>query len=425
MDAPSPNQASNQATTSHIATHGCGPIPSSSAGHNTHSLRRRVFDALRAQGTIARVDLARALDISPATVTSISANLIEKGFAEEILLKRPETKDIGRGRPPIGLKVKGTAGYVIGIKISDRFNSAVVLDLSGERICTVSLPTPETQRDPNSILSETGALIDAALKTSGFSRDAIVAIAVGLPGMVDFDAGRVIWCPFMIERNIALRDMLQDAFGYPVRIDNDANLLTLAELWFGAGRHRENFAVVSIEHGVGMGLVIDHKVRRGGLGLGMELGHSKVQMDGALCRCGRRGCLEAYVADYALVREASTALNVAQASSNVSDTLDILYARAKDGDAPARAIFSRAGRYLAMGLANVVTLFDPALILLSGERLRFDYLYADEVLAEAQRLTIEQGRAPTPVEIHAWGDFIWAQGAAALALDHATEILID
>jgi predicted NBD/HSP70 family sugar kinase len=421
MDAPSPNQA----TTSHIATHGCGPIPSSSAGHNTHSLRRRVFDALRAQGTIARVDLARALDISPATVTSISANLIEKGFAEEILLKRPETKDIGRGRPPIGLKVKGTAGYVIGIKISDRFNSAVVLDLSGERICTVSLPTPETQRDPNSILSETGALIDAALKTSGFSRDAIVAIAVGLPGMVDFDAGRVIWCPFMIERNIALRDMLQDAFGYPVRIDNDANLLTLAELWFGAGRHRENFAVVSIEHGVGMGLVIDHKVRRGGLGLGMELGHSKVQMDGALCRCGRRGCLEAYVADYALVREASTALNVAQASSNVSDTLDILYARAKDGDAPARAIFSRAGRYLAMGLANVVTLFDPALILLSGERLRFDYLYADEVLAEAQRLTIEQGRAPTPVEIHAWGDFIWAQGAAALALDHATEILID
>lgn len=423
MDAPSPNQAPNQATTN--PPHGCGPTPSSSAGHNTHSLRRRVFDALRAQGTIARIDLARALDISPATVTSISADLIEKGFAEEILLKRPETKDIGRGRPPIGLKVKGTAGYVIGIKISDRFNSAVVLDLSGAKICTVSLPTPETQRDPNSILRETGALIDAALKTSGFSRDAIVAIAVGLPGMVDFDAGRVIWCPFMIERNIALRDMLQEAFGYPVRIDNDANLLTLAELWFGAGRHRENFAVVSIEHGVGMGLVIDHKVRRGGLGLGMELGHSKVQLDGALCRCGRRGCLEAYVADYALVREASTALNAAQASSNVSDTLDTLYACAKDGDAPARAIFSRAGRYLAMGLANVVTLFDPALILLSGERLRFDYLYADEVLAEVQRLTFEQGRAPTPVEIHAWGDFIWAQGAAALALEQATEILID
>lgn len=418
------NPIQSLAAQNHIAEHGCGPALSN-LGHNAHSLRRSVFDAVRAHGTIARVDLARKLDISPATVTAISASLIEQGFIEEILLKRSEVKDTGRGRPPIGLKVTGPKGYVIGIKISDRSNSAVVLNLAGETICTVSLPTPNTQRDPNSILLETGTLIDAALQKAGFARDVVVAIAVGLPGIVDFDAGRLIWCPFMIERDIPLRDMLQDAFGYPVRIDNDANLLTLAELWFGAGRDRENFAVVSIEHGVGMGLVIDHQVRRGGLGLGMELGHSKVQLDGALCRCGRRGCLEAYLGDYALVREASTALNVTQTSADVSDTLETLYTRAKAGDAPAKAIFSRAGRYLAMGLANVVTLFDPALILLSGERLRFDYLYADDVWAEVHRLTHEQGRAPTPVEIHAWGDFIWAQGAAALALEHATEILID
>lgn len=414
------------ATTEHIATQGCGPRLSS-ANDQTQSLKRQVFDTLRASGTISRVDLARKLDISPATITAISADLIKSGFIEEALVQKPNAKETntGRGRPPVGLKISGPAGHVIGIKMSTRFNSAVVLDLSGQTVCTVSLPTPKTQRDPYSIIAETGALIDAALEKSGFTRDAIRAIAVGIPGMVDFDAGRVIWCPLMVERNIALRDMLQDAFGYPVRIDNDANLLTLAELWFGAGRTRENFAVVSIEHGVGMGLVIDHKVRRGGLGLGMELGHSKVQMDGALCRCGRRGCLEAYLADYALVREASTAMNIAHAGTNVTETLDTLFARAKAGDAPARAIFSRAGRYLAMGLANVVTLFDPAVILLSGERLRFDYLYADEVLAEVGRLTYEQGRAPTPIEIYAWGDFIWAQGAAALALEHATELLID
>lgn len=413
-------------TADRIAAQGCGPSLSSTPDQ-TQPLKRQVFDALRANGTIARVDLARKLDISPATITSISADLIRNGFIEEALLKKTDTKDvtIGRGRPPIGLKISGPSGHVIGIKISDRFNSAVVLDLSGQTVCNVSLPIPQTQRGPQSIIAETGALIEAALHESGFTRDAIAAIAVGLPGMVDFDAGRVIWCPFMFERDIPLRDMLQDAFGYPARIDNDANLLTLAELWFGAGRKRENFAVVSIEHGVGMGLVIDHQVRRGGGGLGMELGHSKVQMDGALCRCGRRGCLEAYIADYALVREASTALNIAHIGPDVSETLETLYARAKAGDASARAIFSRAGRYLAMGLANIVTLFDPAVILLSGERLRFDYLYADDVLAEVDRLTFEQGRPPTPIEIYAWGDFIWAQGAAALALEHATEILID
>lgn len=402
---------------------GCGPSPSS-AGHLVKSLKRQVFEAVRTRGTVARVDVARALDISPATVTALSSNLIRDGFIEEAALKKPLPENTGRGRPPIGLKVTGTAGYVIGIKISDQFNSAVVLDLSGKKIGAISQATQKSQRDSASIIAETGALIEAVLTEMGLARDAIVAVAVGLPGMVDFDAGRVIWCPFMSQRNVDLRDMLQSAFGYPVRIDNDANLLTLAELWFGAGRSRDNFAVVSIEHGVGMGLVIDHEIRRGGMGLGMELGHAKVQMDGALCRCGRRGCLEAYVADYALVREASTALDTPYVGTDNRVLLDTLYERAKSGDAAARAIFSRAGRYLAMGLANVATLFDPALIVLSGERLRFDYLYADEVLAEMQRLTFEQGRAPTPIEIHTWGDFIWAQGAAALALEHATEILI-
>ena len=98
-------------------------------------------------------------------------------------------------------------------------------------------------------------------------------------------------------------------FGVPLYLDNDANVLTLAELWFGAGRSMTDFAVVTIEHGVGMGLVLDNRLFRGSRGMGLELGHTKVQLDGALCRCGQRGCLEAYLADYALAREAATALH--------------------------------------------------------------------------------------------------------------------
>lgn len=221
-----------------------------------------------------------------------------------------------------------------------------------------------------------------------------------------------------------LRHLLQNRLRRPVRIDNDANLLALAELWFGEGRALDNFAVVSIEHGLGMGLVIRHQLHRGGMGHGMELGHTKVQLDGALCRCGQRGCLEAYVADYALVREAHTALNLAPHGTSTDEMLETLYAQAKEGNALARTIFSRAGRYLAAGLANVVTLYDPALILLSGDRLRYDFLYAEDVLSETHALTHRPGRPPTPVEIHAWGDLVWARGAGALALDFATEILV-
>ncbi len=157
----------------------------------------------------------------------------------------------------------------------------------------------------------------------------------------------------------------------------------------------------------------------------MELGHTKVQLDGALCRCGQRGCLEAYVADYALVREATTALNwTSRETQSVNILLESLFDHAKAGNAAARSIFHRAGRYLALGLANVVNLFDPELIILSGERMRYDYLYANETLAEIKALALNTGRPEPRIEIHAWGDLLWAHGAAALALSEVTEQLL-
>ena len=101
--------------------------------------------------------------------------------------------------------------------------------------------------------------------------------------------------------------------------------------------------------------------------------------------------------------------------------LESLYDHAKAGNVTARAIFRRAGRYLAVGLSNVINLFDPALIILSGERMRYDYLYAAETLDEMDALTIDTGRPRPPIEIHAWGDLLWAHGAAALALSAVTE----
>jgi predicted NBD/HSP70 family sugar kinase len=228
----------------------------------------------------------------------------------------------------------------------------------------------------------------------------------------------------LAERGVALAAAASARLGLTVHVDNDANLVTLAELWFGTGRRLSDFAVVTIEHGVGMGLVVNHRIYRGAQGLGMELGHTKVQLDGALCRCGQRGCLEAYVADYALAREATTALNGTREGLPVNVLLESLYDHAKAGNAAARSIFRRAGRYLAVGLSNVVNLFDPALIILSGERMRFDYLYAADTLAEMENLAINTGRPRPPIEIHAWGDLLWAHGAAALALSEVTERLL-
>jgi predicted NBD/HSP70 family sugar kinase len=402
---------------------GCGPLGMHGAGQGgapPRPMRAQVFDRIRAMGRISRIDLAKHLAVSPASVTAAVADLAAQGLVAEYPLSRAG-QDAGRGRPPVALGVRPEAGAVAGIKLSDTVHSAVIMDFAGNRLAEATLPAAALRQDTDALVAAASALLDTARMALLPGAPVLRAVGVGLPGLVDHATGHVPWSPILADRDVALRDILERRLQLPVVLDNDANLVTLAELWFGAGRERPDFAVLTIEYGVGMGLVIDNRLYRGAQGLGTEIGHTKVQLDGALCRCGRRGCLEAYVADYALVREATTALNWGNRGvASPTVLLESLYDHAKAGNAAARAIFRRAGRYLAVALANVATLFDPSLILISGERMRYDYLYAEEVLAEMRALLMDTGRPPPRVEIRAWGDLVWAQGAAALALELAT-----
>lgn len=397
---------------------GCGPLlPTASA--SAKPLRQQIFEHVRGAGRAARTDVTRALRISAGSATTLTADLIAAGFLREVEGLPRET---GRGRPPVALEVVSEACHVIGIKLSDEVHSAVLTDFSGQMIADATLPTPPTRKSLQDLLDEVGVLVGLVLERSGKELCDIAAVGIGLSGIVDHHTGKVPWSPLLAERDMDIATAFCARFGVPLYLDNDANVLTLAELWFGAGRSMTDFAVVTIEHGVGMGLVLDNRLFRGSRGMGLELGHTKVQLDGALCRCGQRGCLEAYLADYALAREAATALHRNPRNlQSPNAMLDALFAQAKAGNEAARTIFRRAGRYLSVGLANVIQLFDPELIILSGERMQYDYLYSDEVLADMHKLTLNAGREACRIEIHAWGDLVWARGASALALAAVTD----
>jgi predicted NBD/HSP70 family sugar kinase len=182
------------------------------------------------------------------------------------------------------------------------------------------------------------------------------------------------------------------------------------------GQGHRDFIVVTIESGVGMGIVINDELYRGTRGCGAEFGHTKVQLEGALCRCGQRGCLEAYVADYALMREAMIATGE-MSERKVEEILDA----AKQGDTVSASIVERAGRWFAMGLANLVNIFDPELIILAGEQMQSSHLYAEEVIATMRRSIVQIDKAPPEVVIHKWGNLMWARGAAAYALESVSE----
>ena len=385
-------------------------------------LRQQVFEQVRANGQMPRMDVARALNISPGSVTTITSDLIARGLLQEV---EGSQRGPNRGRPPIALRVAPLSRFVVGMKLSDERHTAVLLDLAGNVVAGAHQTSAALRQSTDEILAEVNTLMGKLLQKAGRVTADISAVGIGLPGLVDAGTGIVKWSPVMTETDMPMRDQLSATLGLPVSLDNDTNLLTLAELWFGAGRGISNFAVVTIERGVGMGLVLNNRLFRGALGPGMELGHTKVQLDGALCRCGQRGCLEAYVADYALIREAGTALDRdPRMDSSAVTMIETLYQEANAGNEAALAIFSRAGRFLSVGLANIVQLFDPERIILSGERMRYAYMTADDMLAEMNSMILPAGRTPTPVDIHAWSGSVWAKGAAALALSELTNTLL-
>jgi|TARA_B110000240_G_C13511071_1_gene459414 predicted NBD/HSP70 family sugar kinase len=401
---------------------GYGPILRPIA-REAYSLRQQIFELVRARGRIARSTIARTLDVSPGSVTALTADLITDGFLREV--DEGLEREASRGRPPVALELVPEALHVVGVKLSDENHTAVLTDFGGNVIARTAQKTNANKKTQNELLNETEGLINKLCKIVQISPNSISAIGVGISGIVDYETGVVAWSPLLHDLDIPLGSLFSAHFNTLVCIDNDANVLTLAQLWFGAGRALNNFAVVTVENGVGMGFVSDNQLFRGAHGMGLELGHTKVQLDGALCRCGQRGCLEAYLADYAIAREASTVLGMSlDKPQNLPDALKELYEKAATGDQITRTIFQRAGRYLAVALSNIIHLFDPKLIILSGQPMRYDFLYDEGIQTEMRELALFHSRNETKIEIQSWEDMIWAQGATALALTELTRTVV-
>lgn len=374
---------------------------------------------IRSAGRIPRIELADRTGISRATVTTITAELLQNGLIEEVA--RPES-DFGarRGRPRIDLKIRGAAHLVAGVKISHRQLSLVLLDFEGTQLATLETQMDSPAQSPTALADTIAAAVRTLARSADTNLSRISGVGIGIAGIVQATEGFVYWSPSLTQRNVELGRILAHSLQRPVFLDNDANLVALAEKSFGLGQSHSDFIVVTLESGVGMGLVIGGALYRGTRGCGAEFGHTKVHLDGALCRCGQRGCLEAYVADYALLREAMTVPGDDPTAAPAA-RIESLLAAARRGEATAKSIIDRAGRMFALGLANLVNIFDPELIILAGEQMQFDHLYADEVIAAISASIVQIDKAPPDVVIHKWGNLMWARGAAAYALDNVSE----
>ncbi|WP_415404308.1 ROK family protein [Tateyamaria sp. SN3-11] len=392
-------------------------------GHQKVESRRLLLREISQRGPLPRIDLAERTGISRATVTSVTAELLRGGLIAEVP-RESRSDEAARGRPRVDLKIAGQAHLIAGLKVSDTSISLVLVDFEGVHIA-------DHERDINVGRLSAAALADEIAEglvalTAKVDRSLsdLSGVGVGLAGVVDADHGLVYWSPSLDQRNVPLSTVLSDRLGVAVYVDNDANLVAMAELTFGIGKDHSDFIVITIESGVGMGMVLGGQLYRGTRGCGAEFGHTKVHLDGALCRCGQRGCLEAYVADYALVREATSVGGVSLTTST-SQAVSTVLTAAKAGDPTARTVIERAGKMFAMGLANLVNIFDPELVILAGEQMQFDHLYADAVIEEMRKSIVEIDKPAPAVVVHKWDNLMWARGAAAYALEFVQDTAVE
>lgn len=376
-----------------------------------------MLDTIRGAGSIARIDIAKVAGSSPATVTAITSELMAAGLIEEC--DAAPIQDAKRGRPRVALRIRGAAHLVAGLKVAHHAISVAVTDFAGEELASLEYPLAEGRMTPQGLCDAILAALERACAGAGLDLGQISGVGVGIAGLVDASRSFVYWSSSLKQRNVDLGAMLAGRLHCPVFLDNDANLVAKAEHLFGEGRNHDDFIVITLEHGVGMGIVLGGRVYRGARGCGAEFGHTKVQLEGALCQCGQRGCLEAYVGDYALLREANIDSDPARHKDLAS-----LFAAAAEGDAVARSILDRAGRMFAMGLANIVNIFDPRLIILSGARLTYDFLYSDKVIEEMGRWIVQVDGPLPEVRVHGWGDLMWARGATAYAIEEVSNLTV-
>ena len=381
-----------------------------------------VFSVIQQNSPVARIDIAKETGLSPATVTSITADLLNRGLVSEIQ-SLAEQSSGRRGRPRVDLKVRGDAHLVAGMKLSDKLASVVLMDFEGNRVADYVATPTRPVLTPDQAAEFLRKTLVEALASKGAKLSDLSAVGLGMPGLIDANEGFVHWSPSISERNVAFESLLAGRLGVPVFLDNDANMVAKAEQMYGAGRSVSNFIVVTVEQGVGMGIVVNGQLYRGAKGRAAELGHTKVHLDGALCRCGQRGCLEAYVGDYALLREAATA-RVAVDGDGAMAQMKSLFQAADTGNEMARSIIMRSGRMFALGLGNIVNIFAPELMILSSERMEQNPVYIDAVIDEMRQSIVQIGGPAPEVQFHKWDVHMWSLGAAAYAVDRVTEIAL-
>jgi glucokinase-like ROK family protein len=336
--------------------------------YNVKSFNKHaVLDLIRFSPTgLSRTDLAEQMGLTRAAVSLIVTDLLESGVIQEA-----ESRSTPSGRPPVVLEINPDRGLVAAIDMGATHVSIAIADFAARILKEVEFPF-DIKDGPQACLEQANQNVQDLLRAQSLLVSDLSAIGIGVPGPVIKDAGMVVAPPIMPGWDrYPIRDTLEEMWGCPVTLNNDAELGALGEWAYGAGRGEKNLAYIKVGSGIGAGLILNQQIYGGTTGAAGEIGHLTIDENGPLCSCGNRGCLEAFAGGHAIARQGQL-LAASGKRTLLADlppdgitSYDVAEA-ARRGDIHAQEILRRAGTFIGIAIAGLINLFNPGIVIIGG-----------------------------------------------------------
>ncbi|MDR1450337.1 MAG: ROK family protein [Propionibacteriaceae bacterium] len=326
--------------------------------------RLNAFDVVRsihAAGVCTRRELVEATSLSFSTVSTICAKLIEAGVVVEAGRDRPIV-----GRPTARLTLNPEHGHFLGVDIAETYVHVETLNAALETMSSTRWDIDPHKKTPAEVIQRVQAAI--AVEHARHLTTPLLGVGVAAPGQVDQAGGASIFAPNWGWHNVPLVEQLADGLGAPLYLDNPLKSLVVSEIWSNPERHHEDFTVINLGTGVGAAFAIEGRIHRGHTNSAGEWGHTVLVGDGRACRCGSRGCVEAYVGAVGILRTLRETHPTSDllCGDDQTATLAALGAAADKGDPAALDVIEQTSRFLGMAIASIINFLNPSLILITG-----------------------------------------------------------
>jgi predicted NBD/HSP70 family sugar kinase len=368
--------------------------------------RALILDLLRKNDAIPRAEMARMLDVSKVTVSTIVNDLIE----QELVVELGEGDSLKQGgRKPILLSLNSASKFVVGVDVGWQNTVVAIGNLKGKLLAKTRVPTTR-DHSVESIVEQVAYLIDDGITRLQIDRNKILGCGLSVAGIVEKAKGFIVFSPDFNWREVSITDLFQQKTGLLTVADNCTRVMTRGEVWYGNTREVRNMFYINVGYGIGSAIVIDGRIYNNH----SEFGHVFVTKKDVRCDCGKYGCLEAVASGHAIERMANEMIG----NENKGwITAKQLAEFADKGDVTAQNIFAEAGRYLGRMTSIVANLLNPDKIIIGGGVALSGHLMLDAILQEFAENTMDVIKNHTTIEMSSLGMDAGILGAVALTLD--------